>query len=164
MLLFQLSQDISADALTARLRAAESYLTLVHTLEVDAPVTEAFLDLHDEDLQGVEDDQGSHWKGIRLKEVEVVMEATGVEGWEDEVARLEQCEAKAIVESPSRMCEQVSDDLRQPEESEDRDAVDVFGHNTWIEDHQGEGDERNVDPEVRLPHFTLLSGCSSISD
>ena len=47
---------------------------------------------HNEQLERIKADQSLNRHWIRLQEVEVVMEAAGVQGWKDVVDRLDQSE------------------------------------------------------------------------
>lgn len=76
------------------------------------------MELKDGDLEGVKNQEGLHWHWVRLEEVEVVVESSGVQGWENEVAGLDQDEAGPVVEHPARVAKHVREDLRQPQEAE----------------------------------------------
>jgi len=72
------------------------------------------LDCHNHDLQYVEANQYTNWKGIRLQKVEVVVKAAGVQRRKDVVATLGETETKSVVEAPVRVCDQVGEYLRHP--------------------------------------------------
>ena len=92
------------------------------------------------------------------------MEASCVEGWEDEVARLDKNEVQSVVEHPAGVAEQVCEDLRQPQEAKDDNRVKVFGHNSRAEKDQGEGYEKDGCYHVGLAQFQLLGRRSLVAD
>ena len=60
-----------------------------------------------EQLDCINADQSLDGQWVGLQEVEVVMEAAGVQGWENEVDRLDQGEPGVVVELPARVCEEI---------------------------------------------------------
>lgn len=135
---------------TASLTQAKPELGTVDALEPNCPIAAVFLDLEDGDLETVQGDQGLHQERVWLQKVEVVVEATRVDRWEDEVCGLDHDEAESVVEHPARVQKHVLNDLREPEEAEDENGVEVLGHDARTENDQGEGDEENRCDDVRL--------------
>jgi len=48
-----------------------------------------------------------YWQRVGLEEVEIVVEPSRVDRWEDVVDTLDQSEAKSVVESPARVGEEI---------------------------------------------------------
>ena len=49
---------------------------------------------------------------------------------------------------PAWMRVKVRDDLGHPEESEEQNCIEVFGHIAWTENDQSEADDEDVDDQI----------------
>ena len=143
VLRLNLPQEVTAQAPATPSCQAEPALGPVSTLEPDCPVAAVLLELKYGVLDAVEDDERLHRGGVRLQEVEIVMETTRVQRREDKVARLDHTEAESVVETPARMQEHIGDDLRHPKESKNSDSVKILSHYARTEHDERERDEED---------------------
>ena len=116
MLLLKFPEYESSHPASACLSAAKPShgASATETAKAHLPLQVMMDQLHQDELSQVEEEKSAHWHRVGLQKVEVVVEASCVQGREDEVDGLDQAEREAIVEAPSWMLEYVRDDLWHP--------------------------------------------------